>query len=111
MELASKEGKATRTTTVTMPCQLGLHARTAARFILFARRFSSDIRIRKGRLAVDGKSILGLLLLGATWKSKLIIAVEGEDADGAIQGIEAYFLMRENCADDVIETLSGEEDV
>ncbi|MBI4115184.1 MAG: HPr family phosphocarrier protein [Candidatus Omnitrophica bacterium] len=110
MELESKDARI-RKTEVTMPCQLGLHARTATRFILFAKQFSSDIRIRKGRLSVDGKSILGLLLLGATWKSKLVVEVEGDDAEMAIQAIETYFLMRENCADDVIEALRGEEDV
>lgn len=99
MELSLGEGNTVRTAMVTMPCRLGLHARTATRFILFARQFRSEIRIRKGRLVVDGKSILGLLLLGATWKSKLIIEVEGHDAENAIQGIEAYFLIQENCAD------------
>jgi len=43
---------------------------------------------------------LGLLLLGATWKSKLVVEVEGDDAEGAIQGIAAYFLLQENCADE-----------
>ena len=99
MELVPEEVKAVRSTEVTMPCRLGLHARTATRFILFARQFRSRIQIIKGKLAVDGKSILGLLALGAAWKSRLRIEVRGEDAEKAIQGIEAYFLMPENCED------------
>ena len=99
MDLASLEVKAVRSTEVTMPCRLGLHARTATRFIYFARQFRSRIRIIKGELAVDGKSILGLLALGASWKSRLRVEAQGEDAEKAIQGIEAYFLMAENCED------------
>ena len=86
---------------VTMPCKLGLHARTATRFILFVRQFAARVRIIKGGLVVDGKSILGLLALGASWKSRLLIEVEGDDADKASQAIEAYFLVPEHC-DDVI---------
>ena len=99
MELIPQETKIVRSTEVTMPCRLGLHARTATRFILFAKQFRSRIRIIKGELIADGKSILGLLALGASWKSKLRIEVCGEDAEKAIQGIEAYFLIHEHCED------------
>ncbi len=88
-------------TVITMPCQLGLHARVAARFIHFVQQFRSNIRIQKGRLEVDGKSILGLLLLGASWKSRLRIKAEGDDADSAIAQIESYFLTPEHCGDHV----------
>ena len=84
---------------VTMPCKLGLHARTAVRFIVFVRQFNSRVRIIKGELMVDGKSILGLLALGASWKSRLLIEVEGDDAERASQAIECYFLTAAHCAD------------
>ena len=86
---------------VTMPCRLGFHARTATRFIFFVRQFVSRIRIIKGELVVDGKSILGLLALGASWNSCLLIEVEGDDSEKASQAIETYFLYPENC-DDVV---------
>lgn len=99
MEVIKKEVNMVRSVEVTMPCRLGLHARTATRFIVFVRQFSSRIHIIKGELEVDAKSILGLLALGASWKSKLRIEAWGEDAEKAIQGIESYFLTSGNCED------------
>ena len=88
--------------TVTMPCYLGLHARTAILFINFAKKFYSTIRIRKGTYVVNGKSILGLLTLGAAFNSILEIEVEGEDAAKAIKEIEYYFLDPDHCVDDML---------
>lgn len=102
MVITDQKEKKVFTTQITMPCRLGLHARTATRFILFAQQFRSAVHVRKGRLVVDGKSILGLLLLGATRNSKLVVEAEGDDAEMAIQAIEAYFLLKENCADERI---------
>lgn len=71
MESLSKgEGKG-RKVLVTMPCRLGLHLRTAALFVHFANKFESKIRIQKNETIVDGKSILGLLTLGASRNEKL----------------------------------------
>ena len=85
-----------------MPCHLGLHARTAVNFINFAQKFSSTIKIQKGKYAADGKSILGLLTLGAAFNSKLEIEVAGNDSARAIKEIEYYFLDQSNCADEVL---------
>ncbi len=82
---------------VTMPCRLGLHMRASARFFNFVRQFRSQVRIRKGRFVVDAKSIMGLLALGATWRSKLFIEAEGVDAKTTIKEIKAYFLKPEHC--------------
>jgi phosphocarrier protein len=98
-EDASGTGGTTRSTLVRMPCRLGLHARTAAMFLRFVSRFESEIRIRKGAVEADGKSILGLLMLGACWGCPLHIEVEGSDADTAIREIENYFRNDEHCAD------------
>ena len=80
-----------RTAEITMPCHLGFHLRVVGRFITHVKRFSSAIRVRKGKVTADGKNILGLLLLAAAWKSKLYIEAEGDDAEQAIACIEGFF--------------------
>jgi phosphocarrier protein HPr len=68
--------------------RLGLHARAAAKFVQTASRFQSEIKIRKNGEEVDGKSILGLLLLAASQGTLITIAVSGEDEDAAIAAVE-----------------------
>ena len=82
-----------RTIEITMPCHLGFHLRVVGRFVTHAKRFSSAIRVRKGKVTVNGKNILGLLLLAAAWKSKLYIEAEGDDAEKAIACIQGFFQM------------------
>ncbi len=65
---------------------LGLHARAAARFVHVAGRFTCKIRVGRGTRMVDGKSILGLLLLAAARGTTLIINADGPDE---VQAIEA----------------------
>jgi len=66
----------------------GLHARPAAQFVQAASRFRADVWVEKGSTQVNGKSILGLVMLGANKGSKLRIRVEGQDADEAMREIE-----------------------
>ncbi|MGZ8832719.1 MAG: HPr family phosphocarrier protein [Thermoanaerobaculia bacterium] len=68
--------------------KLGLHARAAAKLVHAAARFKSDIKIRKGDEEVDGKSILGILLLAAGKGSVVTIKADGEDEGAAIDAIE-----------------------
>ena len=68
--------------------RLGLHARAAAKFVQTASRFQSEIKIRKNGEEVDGKSILGLLLLAASQGTQITIAVSGEDEDAAFAAVE-----------------------
>lgn len=68
--------------------KLGLHARAAARLVHTAAGFKSDIKIRKGDEEVDGKSILGILLLAAGKGSVVTIKADGEDERAAIDAIE-----------------------
>jgi phosphocarrier protein len=68
--------------------RLGLHARAAARFVQTASRFHSEIKIRKNGEEVDGKSILGLLLLAASQGTLITIAVSGADEDAAFAAVE-----------------------
>lgn len=75
---------------------LGLHARAAARFVHRAGQFTCKIRVTRGGQTVDGKSILGLLLLAAARGTVLEITVDGDDeaqamaalADLAARGFE-----------------------
>ena len=68
--------------------KLGLHARAAAKLVHCAARFKSDIKIRKGEEEVDGKSILGILLLAVARGSTITVTVDGEDEQEAIDAIQ-----------------------
>lgn len=68
--------------------RLGLHARAAAKFVQTASRFRCDVKIRKNGEEVDGKSILGLLLLAASQGTAITIVVSGEDEEIAFAAVE-----------------------
>jgi phosphotransferase system HPr (HPr) family protein len=68
--------------------KLGLHARAAAKLVHTAARFKSDIKIRKGDEEVDGKSILGILLLAAGRGTTITVKANGEDESEAVDAIE-----------------------
>jgi phosphocarrier protein HPr len=69
--------------------RLGLHARPAAEFVKVAGRFQSNITVRKDALEVNGKSIMGMMMLAAECGSALVVRAEGEDAEAAIAAIAA----------------------
>ncbi len=73
--------------TVTVFHQQGLHARPASLFVQAAKRFSSDIRVKKGRKSVDGKSIMGLLTLAANRGARIAILADGPDAEAALAAL------------------------
>jgi phosphocarrier protein len=66
---------------------LGLHARAAARFVHLASRFAANIRVAKGGREMDGKSIMGLLLLSAAQGSTITISADGPDETAAIAAL------------------------
>jgi phosphocarrier protein len=68
---------------------LGLHARAAARFVRLASQFASQVRVTRGARTMDGKSILGLLLLAAARGSVLTITAEGPDEAEALAALAA----------------------
>lgn len=68
--------------------RLGLHARPAAMFVRIASRFRSDVWVEKEGEQINGKSIMGLMMLAAGQGSKLQIRCEGPDADKALQDLE-----------------------
>ena len=69
--------------------RLGLHARPAAMFVRIASRYRSEIWVSKEGEEVNGKSIMGLMMLAAGQGSKLHIRCEGPDADKAMEELEA----------------------
>jgi phosphocarrier protein HPr len=74
---------------VTIVNPLGLHARAAARFVRLASQFAATVRVARGSRELDGKSILGLLLLGAARGSTIVIRTEGVDAAAAAEALAA----------------------
>ena len=65
----------------------GMHARPAAELVKLAGTFTADIRLTKDGLEVNGKSIMGVLMLAAERGSKLEIAAEGTDAKDAVDAL------------------------
>jgi phosphocarrier protein len=65
----------------------GMHARPAAEFVKIAGRFSSEIRVEKDGLEVNGKSIMGVLMLAAERGSRLRLSARGADAEDAVDAL------------------------
>ena len=72
---------------VTITNVLGLHARAAARFVHMASAFHARIRVSRGGREIDGKSIMGLLLLAAARGSLITIAATGADEQEAVTAL------------------------
>jgi phosphocarrier protein HPr len=68
--------------------KLGLHARAAAKLVHTAAHYAADIKIRKGDEEVDGKSILGILLLAAGRGSVITVKANGDDEQQAVDALE-----------------------
>ncbi len=68
--------------------KLGIHARPAAMFVKTANRFTCDVFVEKDGERVNGKSIMGLMMLAAGPGSKLTVSAEGHDASAALAEIE-----------------------
>jgi len=67
--------------------RLGLHARAAAKFVHLATRFSSQIRVSRDGKTMDGKSIMGILLLAAGAGVSIVIAADGADEVDAVEAL------------------------
>jgi phosphocarrier protein len=80
---------------VTVINKLGLHARAAAKFVTAASAFSSNVDISKNGQSVNGKSIMGVMMLAASRGTELIIMTQGDDeveaADSLVSLIENRF--------------------
>lgn len=66
---------------------LGLHARAAAQLVQLANRFRSEVHVEKDGMAVNGKSIMGVLTLAAAKGSTITVACDGDDADAAMTAL------------------------
>ena len=71
--------------TFTIKNRLGLHARAAALLVKTANRFASEITIEKDGVEVNGKSIMGILMLAASKGTKITVKVNGKDSTQAVQ--------------------------
>ena len=72
---------------ITIINKLGLHARAAAKFVKLASRFSSNIDLVRDNRTVNGKSIMGIMMLAASQGSELVLQVDGDDADEALTAL------------------------
>jgi phosphocarrier protein len=72
--------------------KLGLHARAAAKFVTLASSFSSEIDISRDNQSVNGKSIMGVMMLAASKGTQLTLTTKGDDEDEAISRIEELVL-------------------
>jgi len=73
---------------ITIINRLGLHARPAAMFVRISSRYRSEVWVEKEDERINGKSIMGLMMLAAGQGSKLTIRCEGPDADKAMEELE-----------------------
>ena len=75
--------------TVVVVNQLGMHARAAAKFVRVATRYQARVRVARDAREMDGKSIMGILLLAAARGTSITISAEGADEDEAVQALVA----------------------
>jgi len=82
---------------LTVKNKSGLHARPAALFVQIANKFDSRITVKRedDHEEVNGKSIMGILMLGAERGSVIVIEADGEDADAAVVELEKIILSEE----------------
>jgi len=80
---------------ITVVNKKGLHARPAALFVSLVEKFDVTVTLAKGSEAVNGKSIMGILMLGAVVGTVLKITVEGLEAEDAMAEFEKFFNKQE----------------
>jgi len=85
---------------ITIKNKQGLHARPAALFVQIANKYSSEITVAKGKQKVNGKSIMGIMMLEAGSGSKVILTANGDDAEQAVKELEALL-----SSDDIEESV------
>ncbi|MCP4649874.1 MAG: HPr family phosphocarrier protein [PVC group bacterium] len=80
------------TKNVVIKNKTGLHARPAAVFVQVANKFDSEISVQKGKQKINGKSIMGVLMLAAGQGQEVIIVADGPDAEIAVKELEKILL-------------------
>jgi phosphocarrier protein len=76
---------------VTIKNRAGIHARPSAMLVQTAKDFKSNIYLEKGTDRINGKSIMGLLTLGASYGTEITVIAEGEDEQAAIEAMVRLF--------------------
>ena len=79
---------------VTIANRLGLHARAAAQVVRIASAYESEIKVARGDKEVDGKSIMGLMMLAASQGTEIEIRTEGVDAEDALEALRKLISTR-----------------
>jgi phosphocarrier protein len=74
--------------------RLGLHARAAAKLVTLASSFSSSVQVARHGRSVNGKSIMGVMMLAAACGSTITVITEGEDEEAAMEQIEGLIADR-----------------
>ena len=74
----------------------GLHARASAKFVETVARFQADVTVRKGENAVSGRSIMGLMMLGASQGTSIELEAEGPDAEAVLDALQQLIAGRFN---------------
>ena len=80
--------------TVAISNELGLHARAAAQFVRVSTQFECDIFVSWRDIEVDGKSIMGVMMLAAPMGAEIKIRADGEDAQSAVEQLAALVKTR-----------------
>jgi phosphocarrier protein HPr len=80
--------------TVTIVNKLGLHARAAAKFVTLASSFASNIKVAKNGQEVNGKSIMGVMMLAASRGTQITLIVDGDDESQAIASLSELIEQR-----------------
>ena len=79
---------------LTLTNKRGLHARAATRLVLCCQPFTAKVSVCHGQQRADADNIMSLLMLGAPCGTELMVSAEGEDAEAALEAIEALFEAR-----------------
>lgn len=85
--------------TTTIVNKLGLHARAAAKFVTLASQFNSEINVKRNEQNVNGKSIMGVMMLAAAKGSEIELIIEGEDEQNAMLALLELIANRFNEAE------------
>lgn len=80
--------------TVTIVNKLGLHARAAAKFVTLASSFASNVRVVRDGQEVNGKSIMGVMMLAASRGSDITVITDGEDETDALDRLAELIAQR-----------------
>ncbi len=76
-----------KTCQITIPNKLGLHARAAAKLVSTANRFVAEVYLEKGETRVNGKSIMGVMMLAASQGTRLTLITDGIDEEPALEAL------------------------